>query len=81
MVAKPEGYQWSSYRSYIGQNKAPDWLKTEFILVYFGRKAPDVKNKYQKFVEDLLDSEYNSPLKATVASTVLGSEEICKRNI
>jgi putative transposase len=78
IVARPEGYQWSSYRSYIGQNKAPDWLKTEFILGYFGKKVPDANNNYRKFVEDLLDSEYDSPLKATVASTVLGSEEFVR---
>jgi REP element-mobilizing transposase RayT len=85
IVGKPEGYQWSSYRSYIGQCTAADWLKTEFILGYFGRKAADAKNKYRKFVEDLLDKEYDSPLKATVASTVLGSEafvrEISERHL
>ena len=70
MVAKPEHYQWSSYRSYIGHSPTPEWLKTDFILGYFGRKAPDAKNSYRRFVEDLLDSEYESPLQATVASTV-----------
>jgi hypothetical protein len=78
MVGKPEEYQWSSHRSYIGQNKVTDWLKTEFILGYFGRKAADAKNKYRKFIEDLLDREYDSPLKATVASTVLGSEDFVR---
>ena len=70
MVAKPEHYQWSSSRSSIGQCTTPEWLKTDFILGYFGRKAPDAKNRYRRFVEDLLDSKYESPLKATVASTV-----------
>jgi len=36
----------------------------------FGRKVPDAKNTYRRFVEDLLKSAYESPLKATVASTV-----------
>ncbi len=72
MVAKPEHYQWSSYRSSIGQCTTPGWLKTGCILGYCGRKAPDAKNTYRRFVEDLLDSEYESPLKAAVASTVLG---------
>lgn len=75
MVAKPEEYQWSSYRSYIGQNKAPDWLRTNFILGYFGGNTPEAKNKYRKFAEDLLESEYDSPLKGVVASTILGSPE------
>jgi REP-associated tyrosine transposase len=72
MVAKPEHYQWSSYQSYIGQCTTPDWLKTDFILGYFVGKASDAKNSYRRFVEDLLDREYESPLTATVASTVLG---------
>jgi putative transposase len=72
MVAKPEHYQWSSYQSYIGQCTTPEWLKTDFILGYFGRQASDANNSYRRFVEDLLDSEYESPLTATVASTVLG---------
>jgi len=74
MTARPEEYQWSSYRSYIGEAKAADWLKTDFILGYFGSKAPDAQNHYRQFVEDLLGSDYDSPLKSTVASTVLGSE-------
>jgi REP element-mobilizing transposase RayT len=72
MVAKPEHYQWSSYQSYIGQCATPEWLKTDFILGYFGKKASDANNSYRRFVEDLLDSAYESPLTATVASTVLG---------
>jgi putative transposase len=70
VFATPEQYQWSSYRSYIGHSTTPEWLKTDFILGYFGGKASDAKNSYRRFVEDLLDSAYESPLKATVASTV-----------
>ena len=70
MVARPEQYQWSSYRSYIGQCTTPEWLKTDFILGYFGRNAPEAKDRYRRFVEDLLKGKYESPLNATVASTV-----------
>ena len=78
MVARPEEYQWSSYRSYIGLGKTVDWLETDFILGYFGGKAADTQSRYRTFVEELLDSEYDSPLNATVASTVLGSEEFVR---
>ena len=70
IVTKPEGYQWSSSRRDIGQCTTPAWLKTDFILGSFGRNAPDAKNSYRRCVEDLLTSEYESPLKTTVASTV-----------
>ena len=70
MVAKPEHYPWSSSRSSIGQCTTPAWLKTDFILGSCGRKAPDAKNSYRRFVEGPLTRKYESPLKATVASTV-----------
>ena len=75
MVARPEEYQWSSFRSYTGQSKAHDWLKTDFILGYFGGNTQKAKGKYREFTEDLLGSEYDSPLKGVVASTILGSPE------
>jgi len=78
MVATPEQYQWSSYRSYIGQSTTPEWLKTALILGSFGRNTPDAKHTYRRFVEDLLRREYDSPLKATVASTVLGRSEFVR---
>ena len=45
MVAKPEHYPWSSSRSYISQCTTPERPKTDFILGYLGRKAPDAKNR------------------------------------
>ena len=78
MVAKPEHYQWSSYRSYIGDSITPAWLKTDFILGYVGRNASKAPTMYRRFVEDLLGRDYDSPLKDAVASTVLGGEEFIR---
>ena len=78
MVAKPEDYRWSSYRSYIGDSLTPAWLKTDFILGYVGKGASKASTMYRRFVEDLLDRTYESPLHATVASTVLGGEEFIR---
>jgi REP element-mobilizing transposase RayT len=75
MTSRPEDYQWSSYRSYIGLNKAPDWLKADFILGYFGGNNSEARSRYRKFAEELLDSEYDSPLNEVIASTILGRPE------
>ena len=75
MVAKPEDYPWSSYRSYIGDSMTPAWLKTDFILGYIGGNALMATTMYRRFVEDLLGRDYDSPLNGTVASTVFGREE------
>jgi len=75
MTSLPEEYQWSSYRGYIGLSKAPDWLNEDFILGYFGGNRPEARNRYRQFAEDLLDNEYDSPLKQVTASTILGRPE------
>ncbi len=85
MISGPEEYQWSSYRCYIGLNKAPEWLKEDFILGYFGGNAPEARDSYRKFAESLLDSDYDSPLKEATASTILGCQkfidEVSERNL
>ncbi len=73
MVCKPEEYRWSSYLDYIGARKRPEWLETSFILDFFG-KGEERFGKYRRFVEELLDREYDSPFNSVVASTILGSE-------
>ncbi len=76
IVTTPEDYTWSSYRSYMGRDETPDWLNTDIILNYFGDSSSvNAKDKYRQFIEDALDKEYDNPLDATIASTVLGSEE------
>jgi len=71
-VSKPEDYAWSSYRSYIGCGDAPEWLKREFILGFFGKKAGAAAD-YQAFVESMLGKEYESPLQQTFGSAILGT--------
>jgi putative transposase len=35
MSERPEDYSWSSYRHYVGEKSAPDWLHREEILGHF----------------------------------------------
>jgi REP element-mobilizing transposase RayT len=92
MVERPEEYPWSSYRSYIGKNRVPEWQKTEFILGYFSsgpsfssgssfglNTSGDAKVNYMNFVEALLGKKYPSPLKAATASTILGNEKFVQK--
>ncbi len=45
----------------------------DFILSYFGKESSKAKEKYREFVNAFVDKDYDSPLKDTVASTILGS--------
>jgi putative transposase len=73
IAGNPVDYPWSSYRSYVGRDNAPEWLKREFIFGYFGKRATDAMKNYRAFVEELLGEEYESPLKNTYGTAILGT--------
>jgi hypothetical protein len=73
ITSKPEEHSWSSYCFYIGPKKSPEWLTTDFILGFFGGNNSAARKRYRKFVNDLVEQEYESPLKNIIASTILGS--------
>lgn len=75
IVKRPEDYPWSSYRSYIGQSRVAEWVKTDFILGYFGQRGAEAGASYRTFVEELIDKEYESPLQAAIGAAVLGTAD------
>jgi putative transposase len=50
MVAAPEEWFWSSYRAALGQEEAPDWLETDWLLAQFGRERRAARGAYVEFV-------------------------------
>jgi hypothetical protein len=78
MVESPEIYDWTSYQYYIGKKKAPEWLRTEFVLGIFGKTKKEQNKRYERFVTAMVGSSYESPLKGTISSTLLGSESFVK---
>ena len=48
MRLRPEEYRWSSYRSYVGKRKPPEWLYRDFILDYFAGAKPLAEKRYQE---------------------------------
>jgi len=74
MVDRAEDYLWSSYNSYVGKAKRPEWLKSDFILGYFDQRESAAQRKYEQFVKLMLGKSYESPLKDVTASTILGDK-------
>lgn len=75
MVEEPGAYRWSSFRAYIGESNAPEWLKTGFILGYFGSNGKVAGKEYQRFVQELLGEENNYSVDCSTATAILGSLE------
>jgi len=69
IVQTPEQYDWSSYKFYIGKQRAANWLYRDFILGYFGKKILSAPKRYQHSVNALVAQEYCSPLNEAVSST------------
>lgn len=77
MANSPQDYMWSSYCSYIGKRKPPDWLSRDMILGNFGRKLSEAERRYRDFVESAIRGQ-KDPLREVVSSTLLGSEEFVR---
>jgi REP element-mobilizing transposase RayT len=77
MVKAPSEYPWSSYRYFVGRDKKPNWLTTEFILEGFGGDRGS--KKYREYVERGEYGEIENPLRKVVASTFLGGKEFIER--
>lgn len=79
MVKVPLEYPWSSYRYFVGRDKKPKWLATEFILGDFGGEGRRGFEKYKGYVERGVYKELENPLKRVIASTFLGNKEFIDR--
>ncbi len=73
IAEKPDQYKWSSFRYYTVKRKAPEWLKRNFILGYFGKQLRPAMQRYQDFVNQVGDPEYKNPLSEPSHSALLGS--------
>lgn len=74
MVSRPEGWRWSSYRSFVGITQRPDFLETDWLLKQIGNH----RREFEKFTIAGL-GESGSPLEAAGRGPVLGSEDFIKR--
>ncbi|NIM00785.1 MAG: hypothetical protein GTO33_07715 [Acidobacteria bacterium] len=73
ILGRPEHYEGSSYRAYLGIERAPLWLHTEETLAWF---APgNLRDNYRRFVESGIDEETRSFYEAARLPPVMGSEE------
>lgn len=69
-----KGYRWSSYRAYVGLEKAPGWLTMEFVQARAGGRA-----EYRRQVErEIREGLQESPWEEVQWGLVLGSEKIQK---
>jgi REP element-mobilizing transposase RayT len=79
LVKAPAGYRWGSCRFYLREGGAPEWLAWEDVLAGHGRTLRAARGAYARFLAEGTASPAPSPLRAVVASTLLGSEGFVAR--
>jgi REP element-mobilizing transposase RayT len=52
LVTAPGDWHWSSYRATVGQEPAPPWLETRWILAAFGETQKQAVPAYTRFVAE-----------------------------
>jgi REP element-mobilizing transposase RayT len=78
IVTKPVEYPWSSYAAFIGKMKAPDFLETNKLLSYFGRRKREALKNYKAFVEEVEAEDLENPEKDLIGGFILGDEDFIK---
>jgi putative transposase len=73
-------YRWSSYRAYIGVEKAPEWLTTEDILELGGGPQSQRRQRYRQSVEaEIREGMQETPWEQVQEQVVLGSRQFLKQ--
>lgn len=69
-------YRWSSYRCYIGLERAPAWLECATVLALGGGAKAEQRRRYLEYVETALrEGLEKSPWEAVQEQVVLGGAE------
>ena len=72
-------YRWSSYRTYIGIEKKPEWLNRNFVLSSWGDTAKEKMNNYRKFTEEGLLTDNREKLTSNIVNNILGTDSFRDR--
>lgn len=78
LVAEPEDWPWSSYRSVLGTQLPPAWLDTDWVLGQFARDRQVAIERYRNFVMAGIGKE--SPLKQTQYQIMLGGADFVEQH-
>jgi REP element-mobilizing transposase RayT len=78
MVSSPSEYQWSSYSAFIGKQKPPQFLETDWLLSTFGKNKKQARQSYRDFVEKVDPKSLENPSDQVCEGFLLGDSNFLK---
>jgi putative transposase len=76
LVSRPEEYEWSSYRAYVGLAERPAWLDVASTLSRFGATHAAQTKWYREFVGSGAPED---PMRRAAHGAVLGTREFVEQ--
>lgn len=74
-------FRWSSFRSYIGLEKMPDWLNRNHVLSSWGNSATQKMSNYRKYVEQAMKTDNSHEIQSGEISNIIGSDSFTDKII
>jgi REP element-mobilizing transposase RayT len=75
IIEKPEQYRWSSYSAFIGKQKSPKFLMTDWLLSNFGSNIKKARKNYKGFIEGVDIKVVKDPSKQLEGGFILGDTD------
>ncbi len=75
IIDTPEQYRWSSYSAFIGKQKSPKFLKTDWLLSIFGSNPKEARKNYKEFIEGADINTLKDPGKQLEGGFILGDTD------
>ena len=75
LSARPEGYEWSTYRYFLDPSNAPAWLDWRTVLCEFAGTEAAARIAYRRYVLQGLDQPIDNPFDQVYQQTLLGSPQ------
>ncbi len=72
MVPAQSKYLWSSYAAFIGKQKIPPFIKTDWLLSNFDKNKKEARRNYKDFVEGVDNKTLENPHKQVNQGFILG---------
>jgi putative transposase len=79
LVCRPEDYEWSNYREYLGLAPPEPWTSNSFVLDLFGLSLPEARKSYEKYVLWRASQAFYNPFEAARKTGILGKQEFVKQ--
>jgi hypothetical protein len=79
LVGRPEDYEWSNYREYLGLTSPEPWTSNSVVLKLFGPSLSEARKAYEKYVLERASQGFPDPFEGASETGILGKPEFVEQ--